>query len=478
MLKEASDYARARARDLTAADIIDGQITPVWSAGARPDRLRSRLRLAVPIGAVALSVALVIGLVLVMGGGGHIRQGGTKPSQKSPPVIGQLGGRSVLLLSTAEGSFEVVSPVTGAVLGKVTVDWSGNPFPLDDPLVAASSNEVFVGGFEGHGGWIIVAAPLSGRAPARLVAVTPGGSSLDALAVSPGGQRLAWIVSGGSVGSGQLVIEDVATGKKTAVMLDRLLPAALTGSIPVISWAPDGERLALAAGQYSLRVQPNRLTSALIVFDAVSGRHSSVHLSRTAEQAIGPNASGVVWSSTGLDLYVANQRCLLDEKCLDFEGAPLAEIDASNGELVRTFSSFQSVSSVSINQTTGDLAVAGEEEQSPHLRPTNVDYLSVLGGEPVQSLTTFTLHQQVAVQWIPASALGASSAADGRDVTVPLVVGESVAKADAVLELAGLRVRLEPVRAATPPGTVVALFPIGNVRAGSVETLRYAVEKS
>ena len=52
--------------------------------------------------------------------------------------------------------------------GKVTVDWSGKPFPLNDPLVAASSNEVFVGGWFGHGGWIIVAAPLSGRAPARL----------------------------------------------------------------------------------------------------------------------------------------------------------------------------------------------------------------------------------------------------------------------------------------------------------------------
>lgn len=437
MLKEASDYARARARNLTAADIIEGRVTAVWSAGARPDRMRSRLRLAVPIGAAALSVVLVIGLVLVIAGGGHARQNGTKPSQKSPPIIGQLGGRSVLLLSTAEGSFEVVSPVTGAVLGKVTVDWSGKPFPLNDPLVAASSNEVFVGGWFGHGGWIIVAAPLSGRAPARLVTVTPGGSSLDALAVSPGGQRLAWIVSGGSVGSGQLVIDDVATGKKTAVMLDRLLPPALTGSIPVISWAPDGERLALAAGQ--LEPATNRLTSALIVFDVVSGRHSPVHLSRTAEQAIGPNASGVVWSSTGLDLYVANQRCLLDEKCLDFEGAPLAEIDASNGELVRTFSSLQSVSSMSVDQTTGDLAVAGEEEESPRLRPTNVDYLSVLGGEPVQILTTFALHQQVAVQWIPASALGADSAADGRDVTVPLVVGESVAKAEAVLELAGLK---------------------------------------
>ncbi|MHB8456640.1 MAG: hypothetical protein ACYDBS_02955, partial [Acidimicrobiales bacterium] len=373
MLKEASDYASARAGNLTASDIVEGRVT-LLSGRTEPrrgrERPRPRLRTALPMALVGLSVVLVVGLAVGLGGG-RSRPSGPRTPSGSGHAIGPAGKQPDVLLATLNGALELVSPASGAVIGHVRVEWSGAPFQPPDPLVAVASGKLFIGGWEGHGGDIILASSLSGRAPAKLVASIGSLGALAALAVSPSGRRLAWILTGGAAGSGQLVTEDLASGRRTSVMLDKLLPASLTGSIPVISWAPSGHSLLLAVGWSSY---PGRISSQLIVYNVLAGHHRSVHLSPAAVKAIGPDPSAVAWGATGGHVFVASQRCLPDEKCLSpSTGAPLAEIDLSTGQLLRTFSRLQSVSSLSLDSATGNLAVVGQEE-GPHLRPLFVNY--------------------------------------------------------------------------------------------------------
>jgi hypothetical protein len=342
-----------------------------------------------PVAAVALSVAVVIALVVGLGGGAHGRRGGTTPTTV-PPAIRPHGGRSLLLVARPGKTLSVISPLTGKLLGHRQVRWSGQPFNFSQFVTAPGARYAYVEGFEGHGGPIIVGVPLSGDGPSRLV-TSSGPASIGAMALSPGGRRLAWIESG------RLVVDDLASGKKTSVALQRLLPVGLAAVAPSLAWSPDGTRLAVVASRWT---PGGRGEAAIVEYDAVTDRRTAARLEAAAERAIGSTVTGAAWY--GDDLYVASVECLPDEKCLGpGGGSPLAEIDLSTGKLVRAFALLQSVLSVAVDAATGDLVVTGQME-GPHLHPIYVNYLQVLGGRPLQSV--LTVRQSGTAAWVSASA--------------------------------------------------------------------------
>ena len=383
LLRRASDYAEERPWSLTAADVVDGRVAPVWTGTPTSDRPRSRARVAVPVVAVALSLALVVGLVVGLGGGSHGRRG------PSPQPVGPVGGLSVLLVGAVNaggaraqlsGELLAVRPVSGEIVRRIAVRWSGQRFEYSEFAAATGSKDAYVEGWEGHGGPIILAVPLSGHGGTRLVATAPG-QSVGPMALSPGGKRLAWIRSG------RLVIEDLATSRRSSVRLDR-------SEVRALAWSPSGDRLALVA--------TSMITGNAEVFvdDVATGRLARVKLTRASQGAIG-SATGAAWS--GSDLYVGSELCLPPALCPLRAGSPLAEIDLSTGGLVRTFPWLESVSSVAVDSRTGDLVVTGQK----FTPPVDSGYLAVLGGRPLHVLPTagWLSHVVATAAWVSLSAV-------------------------------------------------------------------------
>ncbi len=234
MPEEFSASLRAGSADFAAA------VTPAApdAIRARGNRRRRRQALAAAVLAFAVAAGGASTAYASLGRSGQTAPAAGRASPAASSVQGG-GGRPDIVAVTNRGALVVLDPLTG-IARKILVRDGVLPGIVS---VSPGGRTVFFATRHGCEGTIESVPAAGGRASV----IAPGAMP----AVSPDGTRVAFVrrpsgcgQPGSATGSPEVVVRDLASGRET-VLRAGSHPA---GSVPELSWSPDGRRLLVTAG--------------------------------------------------------------------------------------------------------------------------------------------------------------------------------------------------------------------------------------